>query len=252
MTLAPVGPERIQLCGPLVIEREGRRVEAGIRGRQARMLFGFLTLNRHRACSRGELTFALWGDRVPGAGGADLNAIVSKLRRVLGQGVIEGRSSLRMRLSPDAWVDVEVAEAAVHKAESRVVLHDWRHAWGPSLSALFITERVLLPEDEADWIEERRAALAEIHLRALEAYAAAALGTGGTELNAAVRAGRRLIRIAPLREHGYQILMHALAAQGNVGEALLVHAELSRLLREELGVAPSAATQAVHQELLRG
>ena len=46
--------------------------------------------------------------------------------------------------------------------------------------------------------------------------------------------------------------MHALAAQGNVAEALLVHAELSRLLREELGVTPSAATQAVHSELLRG
>jgi DNA-binding SARP family transcriptional activator len=235
-----------------VIERGGRRVGAELRGRQARLLLGYLTLNRHRTCSRRELTRALWGDAVPDAGGADLNALVSKLRRALGHEAIEGRSSLRLVLGPDAWVDVEVAEKAVHKAESRVVLHDWRHAWGPSLSALFITERVLLPDDDADWIDERRAGLAEIHLRALQAYAAAALGIGGTELDSAVRAGRRLIRTAPLRESGYQILMHALAAQGNVGEALLVHAELSRLLRDELGVAPSAATQAVHQELLRG
>jgi DNA-binding SARP family transcriptional activator len=235
-----------------VIEHEGRRVEDRVRGRQARMLFGYLTLNRHRSCSRGELAGALWGDAVPEAGGADLNALISKLRRALGHGAIEGRTSLRLLLGEEAWVDVEVAEQAVHRAESRVVLRDWRHAWGPALSALFITERLLLPDDEADWIDERRASLGEIHLRALEAYAAAALGTGGTELNAAVRAGRRLVRAAPLRENGYQILMHALAAQGNVGEALLVHADLSRLLREELGVAPSAATQAVHQELLRG
>lgn len=46
--------------------------------------------------------------------------------------------------------------------------------------------------------------------------------------------------------------MQALSAQGNVGEALLVHAELSHLLRDELGVAPSVTTQAVYRELLRG
>ena len=39
--------------------------------------------------------------------------------------------------------------------------------------------------------------------RALETYAAAALGTGGTELPAAVRASRQLIRLVPLRESGY-------------------------------------------------
>ena len=154
-------------------------------------------------------------------------------------------------LDPDAWVDVEVAEKAVHKAESRVALHDWTHAWGPALAALFIAERVFLPDDEAEWIEERRAWLDDIHVRALEAYAAAALGTGGTELAAAVRTGRRLIRVAPLRENGYQLLMRALAAQGNIAEALLVHASLCRLLRDELGAYPSAVTQAVHETLLR-
>lgn len=252
MTLAPVGPERVQLCGPLVIERAGRRWETRLLGRQARLLFAYLTLNRHRGCSRGELTRALWGEHVPDAGGADLNAVVSKLRRALGASAIEGRTSLRMMLAPDALVDVEVAEKAVHKAESRVALGDWTHAWGPALSALFITERPLLPDDEADWIDERRAWLGEIHIRALESYAAATLGTGGTELSAAVRAGHRLIRLAPLREAGYQILMQALAAQGNVGEAILVHAELARLLRDELGVSPSARSQEVYQELLRG
>ena len=247
-----MGPERIQLCGPLVIERGGRRWETRLLGRQARLLFAYLTLNRHRSCSRSELTRALWGEHIPDASGADLNALVSKLRRALGPNAIEGRTSLRMVLDPDAWVDVEVAEKAAHKAESRLALRDWAHAWGPALSALFITERPLLPDDEADWIDERRAWLGEIHIRALQSYAAAALGTGGTELSAAVRAARRLIRVAPLRENGYQILMHALAAQGNVGEALLVHAELSRLLRDELGVAPSTMTQEVYQELLRG
>jgi DNA-binding SARP family transcriptional activator len=244
--------ERVQLCGALVIERDGRRWEALVPGRQGRLLFAYLAINRHRPCSRDELIRALWSDHAPAAGDAGLNALVSKLRRRLGPDTVAGRSSLRLILAPDAWVDVEVAEKAVHKAESRVALHDWTHAWGPALAALVISERVFLPDDTAEWIDERRAWLQDVHVRALEAYAAAALGTGGTEVAAAVRAGRKLIRAAPLRENGYQLLMQALAAQGNVGEALLVHAQLSRLFREELGVSPSAATQAVHATLLHG
>ena len=88
-------------------------------------------------------------------------------------------------------------------------------------------------------------------MRALEAYAAAALGTGGTELPAAVRAGRQLVRLVPLRESGYQVLMQALACQGNVAEALRVYTDLCDTLRDELGVTPSSRTQAVYDGLLR-
>jgi len=249
--LAPPAADRVQLCGGIVIERDGQRWEARLPGRQGRLLFAYLAVTRHRTCSRDELTEALWGEHVPAAGDVGLNAVLSKLRRALGPDVVQGRTSLRLVLSPDAWVDVEVAEKAVHKAESRVALHDWTHAWGPSLAALFISERVFLPDDDTEWIEERRDRLRDIRLRALEAYTAAALGTGGTELTAAVRVGRRLVREAPLRENGYQLLMRALAAQGNVAEALLVHAGLCRLLRDELGASPSQATRAVHESLLR-
>src|SRR3954454_9359067 len=76
-TLAsPVG-ERVQLCGAMVIERDGRRWEALLPGRQGRLLFAYLTLNRHRTCSRDELTGALWGDHIPQAGDTGLNALLS-------------------------------------------------------------------------------------------------------------------------------------------------------------------------------
>ena len=65
-------------------------------------------------------------------------------------------------------------------------------------------------------------------------------GGGGTEVLAAVRTGRRLIKLAPLRETGYQILMSALAAEGNTAEALSVYAGLSDLLRDELGAFPAS------------
>ena len=250
MTLAPAVPARVQLCGALVVEKDGQRWEADLPGRQGRLLFAYLVLNRRRACGRNELAQALWGEALPSASDAGLNALVSKLRKALWPAVVDGRASLRVQLGAEAWVDVEAAEQAVHRAESRIALQDWGRAWGPSLAALFISERQLLPDDDAPWIDEQRGRLADIRLRALEAYALAALGTAGTELPAAVRAGRQLVRLAPLRESGSQVLMRALAAQGNVAEALIVHAHLCRVLRDELGVSPSTATQSVYEALL--
>jgi pentatricopeptide repeat protein len=252
VTLVPTPPTRIQLCGPTVFERAGERLEGRLPGRQGRLLVAYLALNRHRFTSREELTEALWPDHPPSASDAGLNALISKSRKVLGAEVLEGRSALRLRLENDARVDVEVAAEAVHRAESQVALGDWKRAWGPSLVALFTAEREFLPGEDAPWIDEKRRELGETRLRALEAHAAAALGTGGTELPAAVRAGRQLVRVAPLRESGYQILMNALACEGNVAEALRVYTDLCDILRDELGVSPCATTQAVYDHLLHG
>ena len=207
-------PTRIQLCGPIVIERVGERLEDRLPGRQGRLLFAYLVLNRHRPSSRDQLVEALWPDQLPSASEAGLNALISKLRKAVGSDVVDGRSSVRLRLGEDSWVDVEAAEEAVHRAESAVALGDWKRAWGPSLVAMFVAERDFLPGDDAPWISERRSQLAEIRLRALEAYVAAALGIGETELPAAVRAGRQLVRLEPLRESGYQVLMRALGVPG--------------------------------------
>src|SRR5262249_45611996 len=91
---------------------------------------------------------------------------------------------------------------------------------------------------------------AELHVRAVEAYARAGLGIGGTELAAAVRAGRTLVRSEPYRESGYRLLMEALEREGNRAEAVRVYDQLRRRLRDELGLAPSAETQDLHRRLL--
>jgi DNA-binding SARP family transcriptional activator len=250
MTLASATPTRIQLCGSTAIEWRGERMEGRLPGRQGRLLFAYLVLNRHRMVGREELIDALWPRDLPTVGQTGLNPLISKLRRTFGPGVIEGRSTLRLQLGPDCVVDVEAAVAAAHRAESRVALGEWKAAWGPSLVALFTAEREFLPGEDLPWVDQQRAELADVRLRALEAYAAAALGTGGTELPAAVRAGRKLVRLVPLRETGYQVLMRALADQGNVAEALVVYSSLCTVLRDELGVNPSGPTRALHRQLL--
>ena len=47
---------------------------------------------------------------------------------------------------------------------------------------MFTARRGFLPGEDAIWIDQVRRHLDELHVRALEAYAAAGLGLGGTEL----------------------------------------------------------------------
>jgi DNA-binding SARP family transcriptional activator len=61
-----------------------------------------------------------------------------------------------------------------------------------------------------------------------------------------------LVAHVPLAETGHQLLMRALAARGDAAAALAAYDQLRQLLREELGVSPSPATQALHARLLRG
>ena len=249
MTLASSELVRIQICGLLVVERDGQRLDALLPGRQGRLLFAYLVVNRHRQVPRDELAEALWREPDPAAVDARLNPLLSKLRRAFGAGTVEGRSTLRLCL-PSAWVDLEAAVEAVHRAESAVAQQDWARAWGPALTALFVAERGFLPGEDAPWIDEIRHQLTVLRLRALECYAVAGLGIGGTELAAAVRAGREMVRLAPLRESGYRYLMQALAAQDNLAEALVAYGQLSDCLRDQLGVSPSPATRELYQRLL--
>jgi SARP family transcriptional regulator, regulator of embCAB operon len=248
MSLA-AGALRIQICGALAIDRDGQRLDAGLPGRQGRLLCTYLVVNRHRNVPRDELAEALWREPDPAAVDARLNPLLSKLRRVFGADTVDGRSTVRLCL-PDAWVDLEAATEAIHRAESSVAQQDWARAWGPSLTAMLIAERDFLPGEDAPWIDEIRHQLTELRLRALECYAEAGLGLGGTELASAVRVGRQLTRLAPLRESGYRYLMQALAAQGNLAQAVDVYGQLSHVLRDQLGVSPSPTTRQLYERLL--
>lgn len=228
---------KVQLCGALAISVDGKRVESELPGRQGRLLFAFLTLNRLRMLERSEVLCALWPDGHDGG----LAPLLSKLRRVV---PLDG-----LRLG-DVRVDVEVAIDALHRAESALAQGEAHRAWGPSQVALFTSARPLLGGEEAAWLDDERRRLDDVHVRALEAYASATLAIGGTELPAAVRAGRELTRREPFRESGWRILMQALAAEGNAAEALHAYDRLRVLLRDELGVAPSSSTQEVHRALL--
>jgi DNA-binding SARP family transcriptional activator len=249
----PAAPPRtrVQLCGRLVAEIEGRRIEDDLPGRKGRLLFAYLVVNRDRNITRDELVEAIWLEKTPSAVDCNLRALVSKVRRAVGREALGLRSRFRLELPADTRIDVEAATRGIHQAESAVAARQWPRAWSASLGALLIARREFLPEEEASWIDRRRRLLEEIEARALECYVAASIGIGAGELAAAERAARELIERQPYRESGYRLLMQALAAEGNLAEAMHVYDDLCCLLREELAIAPSPATQDVHRRLLR-
>jgi SARP family transcriptional regulator, regulator of embCAB operon len=127
---------RVQLCGTFAVDLLGRRIDNILPGRQGRLLFAYLALSRLQPVSRSTLIDALWGDDRPADAGGALSALISKTRGVVGGDVLRGRTELTLALPEPAHVDVEVALAMLHTAESAVAVGAWRRAWAPALSAL--------------------------------------------------------------------------------------------------------------------
>jgi SARP family transcriptional regulator, regulator of embCAB operon len=238
---------RIHLCGDLTVEVDGKRVEAGLRGRQGRLMFAYLVLNRKRRVRRDELLHVVWEDEPPSAPESALSALLSKLRQLV---ELEGRAELRLVLPDAAWVDVEAVADALHRAEAAVARSDWTGAWGPARVVQHISERELMRGEERAWLDEPRRRLRGAYERSLELVAEACLAIGGGELDTAERAAHSLVEAAPYRESGYRWLMLFHERRGNRAEALRVYDELRLLLRDELGTSPAPVTQELHRSLL--
>jgi DNA-binding SARP family transcriptional activator len=242
----------VHLCGRLALCWAGESLEGALPGRQGRLLLAYLVLHRDRAVRRDELAEVLWAEDGPPPGGDALLAPpLSRLRRALGPGRLEGRAELSLALPDDTWVDWEVAHAQARAARAALDAGDPQGAAAAAREALAIADGGLLPGLEASWIDERRAELAGLRIDALEALAVAGATLGGAALPEAERAARAAVEAAPFRESARAALLLALRAQGNVAEALVAYEELRTLLREELGTSPGPALAALHEELLR-
>ncbi|MGH2721535.1 MAG: AfsR/SARP family transcriptional regulator [Actinomycetota bacterium] len=244
-----MGATRIQLCGPLLVRLDDRRLEDHLAGRQLRLLFVYLVLAREGLSTRERPVDALWGEAPPPAADAALSALFSRLRRSLPPACPSGRSEIRLVLPADAWVDYEQAAVACHRGGSARARGDWPAVFTASLVAYYIARRGFLPGEELPWVEDHRRYLAGVLLDARECFGEACLALGGAELPGALRSGRELIKLAPYRETGYRILMGALAAEGKVAEALRVYDGLRVRLADELGASPSPDLQRLELRL---
>lgn len=251
---------RLYLAGPLCVEWDDTvRTERDLPGRQGRRLLAYLVCERSRAVPHDAIAEVLWPGDPPGSWEASLKALVSKLRSfatglapggVRPLGVRAQSGCYQLELPRDAWVDVEAARAALDEAEGALRRGHAAEAWGPSNVAIAIASRGFLPGEDGPWVDARRRDLERLLVRALDAYSEVALAVGQPAL--AIDAAERATLLEPLREPSWRALMRGHAAAGSRAEAVSAFHRLRGLLREELGVPPSAETDALFTRLLRG
>jgi SARP family transcriptional regulator, regulator of embCAB operon len=242
---------RVNLCGQLMLQIDGRRRDAELSGRKGRRLFSYLVSRRNQAVRREQLIDLLWPRDRPASPEEGLNVHITRLRTVLGKDAIAGRSEVRLELGDDAIVDVEMAAMWQDEAHRRFAQGDAADAIRAARSAVAVLQEDFMPEfDDDEWVREMRIELQEAVPQLLEIEAEAALALGGAELPLAEAASGALLALRPYRESDYRLLMRAHAASGNVAEALLVYERLRVRLMDDLGVPPAPETRALYEQLI--
>ncbi|WP_244945280.1 BTAD domain-containing putative transcriptional regulator [Couchioplanes caeruleus] len=244
----------LRLLGPFRAWRDEAELPLGSARRAA--VLAVLALHAGHAVSRQQLVTALWGDDPPASAIGNVYTYVSTLRRVLepdrdrwsaGQLLTSGGGAYCLHVRPE-HVDAFRFEGL--REESR------RHrAAGDRLAELTVLEAAQgLWHGEAlsglpgPYAEAQRLRLAELRLATAERHAALLIELGRNDQ--AVAALRALVGAYPLQETLHGMLMTALQATGRAAEALRVHDDLSRALREEAGTEPSAPLRAARRRLL--
>ena len=232
---------RIRLCGPLAVEIGGR--EIALRGRQARLSSPTWRGTVQRPVARDELIELLWPRDAPAEPGRRAQrAALEAPRRRSAPGTLEGRRELTLAL-PDRRVDRRRGRPRRPRAR-RGRLRARRLGGGlPRRPRRARRHRRAVPARARPPVGRGappRASRSCACARS-SASAAPALELGGSGIGAAERCRRaRSSTSAPFRESGHRLLMEALAARGDVAEALRAYEDLRVRLRDELGTAPGA------------
>ena len=249
-------PTRVMLAGQLAVEVDGIPVDLGALGRLGRLFWAFLVCERRRPVGKDELAEVLWGeDELPRSWEQMLRGNATKVRAALlgtgsdpGVEVVSAFGAYQIRLPPDAVVDVEQAALQVEDAVAALRAGGAADARQAATAALAVAALGFLPGWPGVWVERRQTEMRELRLRAQEVLGEACCALGFWAEG--VAAGEGAVSVEPFRESAYQLLMAAHRGAGNPGEALRAYERCRRVLADELGVTPSAATEKAYLVLL--
>lgn len=238
------GQWRIELFGGLRA-CQGERVVTHFETRKISALLACLALHAPRSHAREVIAEQLWPDEDWSATRGRLRHALSCLRRELeppgtpnGEVLVADRADIRLNAAA-ITTDVGEFEAALARGASAEELSEQVACLR---RAVELYSGDLLPGYYEDWLVAERERFARAYLGALVRLAGALAAAGDT--SGAIELARRAVAEDPLREDARCDLMRYLAAEGRSSEALREYRELERVLREELGSAPSSASRA--------
>ncbi|MFE3461768.1 BTAD domain-containing putative transcriptional regulator [Nocardiopsis aegyptia] len=242
---------RFSILGPLhVHDGSGRPVSVG--GARLRTLLALLLLRPGQRVATETLVDAIWGESAPAATGNALQALVSRLRRVLGEEAeIHGDASgYRLEIGP-GQVDLAEFEALTRRGRARLAAGRPAEAITCLGGALALWRGPALPDLTARGVAEDTALrLNETHRMVREEYLAALVALGRHA--EALPEAEALTSAEPRRERPVELLMRALAGTGRTADAVAAYDSFRARLADDLGLDPSARLQDVHLRLLRG
>jgi DNA-binding SARP family transcriptional activator len=174
----------------------------------------------------------LWLDKSTERSYANLRSALWRLRRPAERLIDCAGPSIR--LADDVEVDVDVV-ADIARGRLRT---------GDHADVLLCGD--LLPDWYDDWVVLERERVRQVRLHALEALCHH-LTSVGRHADAVVT-GMAAIGAEPLRESAHFVLIEAHLAEGNTAEAVRQYVRFCHLVRDALGVNPSARLNALLAE----
>ncbi|MET7287892.1 BTAD domain-containing putative transcriptional regulator [Streptomyces sp. NPDC005573] len=239
---------RFGVLGPVRAWQGGEPLRTG--SPQQRALLAALLLREGRTATAAELIDALWGGEPPSQALAALRTYASRLRKVLGPGVLVSESGgYAVRGLGDGALDLTSAQELTARAEKARGGGDLGRAREHLNGALALWDGETLAGIPGPYADTQRVRLEEWRLQLLESRLDMDLEQGChaesvSELTA-------LTAAHPLRERLRELLMLALYRSGRQAEALAVYADTRRLLAEELGVDPRPGLRELQEGILR-
>ncbi|MBW5423866.1 AfsR/SARP family transcriptional regulator [Streptomyces sp. BG9H] len=214
-------------------------------GRRLRALLAALALHANRTVTVGALIDEVWADDPPADAPAALQALVGRVRRVLGkEAVASAPGGYRLAVAPD---DVDLHRFERLAREGRAALDDG----DPALAARALRDALALWRGPAlaDLPDRTAAARPEAQrAEVLRARIEADLLLGRAP--DVVPELRELIVGQPYDETARALLIRALRDAGRGADALAAYEDARRALAEGLGADPGAELRALHEELL--
>lgn len=243
----------IDLLGRFAVRRDGGTVAAAeFGGRRVRQLVRILAAQRGRVVSRDALIEALWGERLPADPGTNLNVVVNRARRALGDPdlIQTTGSGYQLRDGAEILVDLERFEEYVGQARAARARGDHLSAASAAEAALKMWDEPFSEDAYADWARAHRDRLERLHQDALEICAEALIAAGRPR--DAVAPATEAVARQPLREAAHLLLIRAYAAEGDQAAAVAAYLDLRRMLADELGIDPSPEAASLYEQLLHG
>ena len=229
----------------------GHEKVAGIDQPRLQRLLAYLLLHRRHPRPRQQIAFTLWPDTNEEQALKNLRTLLTRLRQTqpeLDRFLEVGPYALHWR--PDAPCSLDVAdfEAACAAAVAAAQRGETAAAIAAYEDAVQLYMGDLTPGWYDEWIVPERERLRQTYLDALEQLARLLEHAG--RLRDALGYAQQLLRADPLHEAGYRQLMQLHLALDDRASALRVYHTCATTLRNELGVDPSPATQALYLRIL--